>query len=45
MLARAGSNLRGLPAGVEVVRGDVTDADAMRRAAEAAGPCCTWPPW
>ena len=34
VLARAGSDLAGLPAGVEVVRGDVTDAAAMRRAAE-----------
>lgn len=33
VLARAGSNLAGLPAGTEVVRGDVTDADAMRSAA------------
>jgi farnesol dehydrogenase len=33
LLARANSNLSGLPAGVEVVRGDVTDADAVARAA------------
>ena len=33
LMARAGSNLSGLPAGAEVVRGDVTDAEAMVRAA------------
>jgi NAD+-dependent farnesol dehydrogenase len=33
VLAREGSNLAGLPAG-EVVRGDVGDADSLRRAAE-----------
>lgn len=33
-LARAGSNLAGLPEGVEVARGDVTDAESLRRAAE-----------
>ena len=34
VLARAGSNLGGLPEGAEVVRGDVTDAGSLRRAAE-----------
>ena len=33
VLAREGSNLSGLPAGIEVARGDVTDAAAMLRAA------------
>ena len=33
LLAREGSNLAGLPAG-EIVRGDVTDAASVRRAAE-----------
>jgi nucleoside-diphosphate-sugar epimerase len=37
LVARAGSNLSGLPDGAEVVRGDVTDADAVRRAAEGCG--------
>ena len=37
ILARSTSNLDGLPAGVEVVKGDVTDADSLRRAAEGCG--------
>ena len=34
VLARERSDLAGLPAGVEIVRGDVTDAASVRRAAE-----------
>lgn len=34
LLAREGSDLSGLPAGLELARGDVTDADSLRRAAE-----------
>lgn len=34
ILARGHSNLDGLPQGVEVVKGDVTDADSLKRAAE-----------
>jgi farnesol dehydrogenase len=34
VLARAGSNLAGLPEGVDVARGDVTDAGSLRLAAE-----------
>lgn len=34
ILARGQSNLEGLPAGVEVARGDVTDAESLQRAAE-----------
>jgi farnesol dehydrogenase len=34
VLARPGSDLAGLPAGVEIARGDVTDRDSMLRAAE-----------
>mgnify|MGYP001308324971 CR=1 FL=1 len=37
VLARAGSNLEGLPAGVEIARGDVTDAAALRAAAAGCG--------
>ena len=37
VLARPDSNLAGLPDGVEMARGDVTDAEAMRRAAEGCG--------
>jgi farnesol dehydrogenase len=37
VLARSGSNLDGLPGGVEIARGDVTDAAAMRSAAEGCG--------
>ena len=33
LLAREGSNLAGLPAG-DIVRGDVCDADSVRRGAE-----------
>jgi uncharacterized protein YbjT (DUF2867 family) len=38
VLARETSDLRALPAGVEVARGDVTLAESVREAA----PCCTW---
>ena len=34
LLARPGADLRGLPDGAEVVRGDVTDLDSLRRAVE-----------
>ena len=34
LLARAGSDLSGLPEGAETARGDVTDAGSLRRAAE-----------
>ncbi len=34
LLARATSNLSGLPEGLETARGDVTDADSVKRAAE-----------
>jgi farnesol dehydrogenase len=34
LLARGASDLSGLPDGVEIARGDVTDADALKRAAE-----------
>jgi farnesol dehydrogenase len=34
VLAREDSNLEGLPLGARVVRGDVTDLDSLRRAAE-----------
>ncbi len=37
VLARASSNLDGLPAGIDVARGDVTDADSLRRAAQGCG--------
>ena len=37
ILTRPGSNLGGLPEGVELVRGDVTDAESFRRAAEGCG--------
>jgi farnesol dehydrogenase len=37
VLAREGSNLEGLPAGAETVRGDVTDGDSLRRAAAGCG--------
>lgn len=37
VLARDGSDLSSLPEGVEVVRGDVTDLDSMRRGAEGCG--------
>ena len=37
ILARPGSNLGGLPETAEVVRGDVTDAESLRRAAEGCG--------
>ncbi|HWW91723.1 MAG TPA: NAD-dependent epimerase/dehydratase family protein [Vicinamibacteria bacterium] len=37
VLARGGSNLEGLPAGAETVRGDVTDGDSLRRAAAGCG--------
>ena len=37
VLARLDSNLARLPEGVEIARGDVTDADAMRQAAEGCG--------
>jgi farnesol dehydrogenase len=37
ILARAGSNLAGLPESVEVARGDVTDAESLRRAADGCG--------
>lgn len=37
VLARGASNLEGLPAGVEVARGDVTDAESLKRAAEGCG--------
>jgi NAD+-dependent farnesol dehydrogenase len=50
LLARERSNLEGLPAG-EVVRGDVTDADSLRRAADGCQAVChlaalvkTWVP-
>jgi len=33
LLAREGSDLSGLPAGLELARGDVTDADSLRHAA------------
>ena len=46
VLAREGSNLAGLPAGAEIVRGDVTDARRRARAPpRAARPCCTWRRW
>lgn len=34
VLARAGSDLTGLPEGIAIARGDVTDLDSLRRAAE-----------
>jgi farnesol dehydrogenase len=37
LLARPSANLSALPEGVEVVRGDVTDADAFGHAAEGCG--------
>ncbi len=37
VLARGSSNLEGLPADVEVARGDVTDADSLLRAADGCG--------
>jgi farnesol dehydrogenase len=37
VLAREASNLEGLPEGAAVVRGDVTDKDSLRRAAEGCG--------
>jgi farnesol dehydrogenase len=37
LLARAGSDLDRLPAEAEIVRGDVTDADGLRRAAGGCG--------
>lgn len=37
ILARAGSRLEGLPPGAEVVRGDVTDPDSLRRGADGCG--------
>lgn len=37
VLARAGSNLDGLPPGATIVRGDVTDLDSLQRAAEGCG--------
>ncbi len=37
VLARASSNLDGLPSGVELARGDVTDADSLKRAADGCG--------
>jgi NAD+-dependent farnesol dehydrogenase len=40
VLARPTSDLRGLPATAEVVVGDVTDADAMVRAARGCGAVC-----
>jgi farnesol dehydrogenase len=50
LLARESSNLDGLPAG-EIVRGDVTDRESLRRAAEGCGAIChlaalvkTWVP-
>ena len=50
LLARESSNLDGLPPG-EIVRGDVTDRESLRRAAEGCGAIChlaalvkTWVP-
>lgn len=37
ILARPGSNLGGLPPGVEIARGDVTEADSLARAADGCG--------
>ncbi len=37
VLARGSSNLAGLPEGIDVARGDVTDADSLKRAAEGCG--------
>ncbi len=37
VLARSSSNLEGLPERIEVARGDVTDADSLKRAAEGCG--------
>jgi farnesol dehydrogenase len=37
VIARSTSNLEGLPAGVEIARGDVTDAASLVRAAQGCG--------
>ena len=37
VLARGSSDLSGLPGGIEVARGDVTDLGSLRRAAEGCG--------
>ena len=37
LLAREGSNLDGLPRDVELVKGDVTDLDSLRRGSEGCG--------
>jgi farnesol dehydrogenase len=37
LLVREGSNLDGLPRDVELVKGDVTDLDSLRRGAEGCG--------
>jgi nucleoside-diphosphate-sugar epimerase len=45
LLARAGSNLEGLPTDAEIVRGDVTDLDRCSAVSRAATRSCTWRRW
>jgi NAD+-dependent farnesol dehydrogenase len=40
LLARPGSDLAGLPEGIETARGDVTDLESLRRAAEGCEAVC-----
>lgn len=40
LIARERSDLSGLPRDAEIVRGDVTDADSLRRAAAGCGAVC-----